>query len=146
MLTYNYKAKTIHGNIITGALTASHRETAITTLRRKGYYLLSVDPQSRLSAIFSHSTHMGIHVGIKEKAIFTHQLATLLKAGMKLTTALKTLSRQTKNKHLSVVIDQLHNDIEQSSSLSEAMNKHPKVFSKVYTAIVEAEKCPLNKW
>jgi len=138
MLTYNYKAKTTQGSITAGSLTAGHREAAIAILKRKGYYLLSVEPQSQLSAIFTRGTHTGINVGIKEKAIFTRQLATLLKAGMKLTTALKTLSRQTKNKYLSTVIEQLHNDIEQSSSLSEAMSKHPKVFSKVYTAIVEA--------
>jgi len=51
---------------------------------------------------------------------------------------LNTLSKQTENRRLASVIQQLHTDIEQSSSLSEAMTKHPRVFSKVYTAIVEA--------
>ena len=81
---------------------------------------------------------MGGRVSIKEKAIFTHQLATLLKAGMKITTALKTLSKQSSNKHLKTVISRIHDDIEQSSSLSEAMTRHPKIFSRVYTAIIEA--------
>jgi len=57
---------------------------------------------------------------------------------MQLSLALKTLSRQTENKHLADVIQQLHGDIEESDSLSDAMRKHPHVFSTVYTAIVEA--------
>jgi type II secretory pathway component PulF len=48
------------------------------------------------------------------------------------------LSRQTDNKYLASVIGQVQSDVEQASSLSQAMARHPRVFSQVYTAIVEA--------
>ena len=138
MLTYSYKAKTITGTELTGQLQARSRNEVVAALKQKGLFLLKVESQNRLSAILSSGSQMGGRVSIKEKAIFTHQLATLLKAGMKLTAALKTLSKQSRNKQLKAVISQIHDDIEQSSSLSEAMAKHPKIFSSVYTAIIEA--------
>jgi type II secretory pathway component PulF len=138
MLTYTYEAKNISGNELVGQIQGKSRQEAAATLKQKGLYLLKIEPQSRLSAIFASGMKFGNLVSIKDKAIFTHQLATLLKAGMKLTSALKTLSKQTKNKHFKNVISQIYDDIEQSSSLSEAMGKHPKIFSRTYIAIVEA--------
>jgi type IV pilus assembly protein PilC len=136
MLTYSYKARNTQGELIAGTLAAQRRETVISALKQKGYYLLDVEIQSKLTSLYQN---MSVHrVSVKEKAIFTHQLATLLKAGMKLTTALHTLSKQTQNKYLATVIKQMQTDIEHSSSLSEAMAKHSRIFSKVYTAIIAA--------
>ena len=138
MFTYSYKARNFSGSELSGQLQAQSRSEVVTALKQKGLFLLTVEPQSKLSALFTSGTQIGGRVSIKDKAIFTHQLAILLKAGMKLTTALKTLSKQSHNKHLKTAISQIHDDIEQSSSLSEAMSKHPKIFSKVYTAIIDA--------
>jgi type IV pilus assembly protein PilC len=138
MLTYSYKAKNIGGNELSGQMQAKSRNEVVAALKEKGLFLLKVEPQSKVSAVFSSGGQIGGRISIKEKAIFTHQLATLLKAGMKLTLALKTLSKQTISKHLQTVISQIHDDIEHSSSLSEAMGKHPKIFSRVYTAIIGA--------
>ncbi|MHC4396857.1 MAG: type II secretion system F family protein [Planctomycetota bacterium] len=138
MLTYSYKAKNISGNELSGQIQAQSRNEVVAALKQKGLFLLKVVPQNRLSAAFASGSQMGRRVSIKDKAIFTHQLATLLKAGMKLTVALNTLSKQTKNKHLKTVISKIHDDIEQSSSLSESMARHPKIFSRVYTAVIEA--------
>lgn len=138
MFTYAFEAKNPEGGLVSGDVEADHRQSAVTILKQKGYYLLSVERQSRFFAVCSQNLTLANRVSVKDKAIFSHQLATLLKAGMKLTTALNTLSRQTGNKYLASVIEKMQTDIEQSSSLSEAMNKYPRVFSKVYTAIVEA--------
>lgn len=138
MHTFQYKAKNNIGSLFSGYLQAQNRESAITSLKLKGYYLISVKEQSKLSAVLSQNTGLTVRISTKDRAIFTHQLAALLKAGMQLTLALKTLTSQTENKHLRTIILQLHEDVEQSSSLSEAMSKHPRVFPKVYTAIVNA--------
>jgi type IV pilus assembly protein PilC len=138
MLNYVFKAKNSEGILVSGEIHADRRETIVTILKKKGYYLLSIEAENRFSALIHSAGGLGNRVSVKEKAVFTHQLATLLKAGMQLTLALRTLSRQTQNKYLTSVITQIYNDIEQSGSLSEAMEKHPRVFSKVYTAIIEA--------
>ena len=138
MLNYIFKVKNGEGNLISGNLRADSRSTAISALKQKGYYLLYVEQENKLLMILRQSRGFGYRVSTKEKAVFTHQLATLLNAGVRLTTALNALSKQTENKYLTLVIKQLQNDIEQSSSLSEAMEKHPKIFPRAYTAIVGA--------
>lgn len=135
MFTYVFKAKNTEGPFVLGDIEADRRQTAVTTLKRKGYYLLSVERQSRLSAILNQNVTLANRVSVEDKAIFTHQLATLLRAGMKLTTALNTLSRQTENKYLASVIKQMQADIEQSSSLSEAMNKAETIKYAINLAI-----------
>jgi len=138
MLNYIFNAKNSEGTLVAGDMRADRRETVVSALKQKGYYLLNVEPESKLSSLLRLNTSLHSRVSVRERAIFTHQLATLLRAGMRLSIALKTLSKQTKNKYIASVIKRMHNDIEQSSSLSEAMSKHPRVFSKVYTAVVEA--------
>lgn len=138
MLSYTFKARNDEGSLIAGGMRATCRETAITALKKKGYFILSVETQNRLFAAFGLNSYLRNRVSLRTKAIFTNQLATLLKAGVRLTTALRTLSEQTEDKYLSSVTQQLYGDIERSSSLSEAMSKHPRVFSPVYTAIVKA--------
>jgi len=138
MQNFIFKARNSEGVLLTGTLTAASKPNVINSLKQKGYYLLSVQAESKISQLLTTNAGLGTRVKTKEKAVFTNHLATLLKAGMKLTMAIKTLSKQTENKHFSSVIKQVRQDIEQSSSLSEAMTSHPKIFSKVYTAIVAA--------
>jgi len=138
MLTYLFKARSSEGTLVSGQMAASRREAVVSALKQKGYYLLSVERQSKIASFFRSSAGLRYRVCTRDRAIFTHQLATLLKAGMRLSVALRTLSKQTENKYLASVVRQVGSDIEQSSSLSQAMAKHPKVFSQVYTAIVAA--------
>lgn len=138
MITYIFQAKNDEGKLVTGEMIAERRDTVINTLKQKGYYLLSIQQEDRISSFLRSNAGLAKRVNVREKAIFTQQLATLLRAGMQLSTGLKTLSKQTQNKYLATVIGQIQNDIEQSSSLSHAMAKHPKIFSPVYTAIVRA--------
>ena len=138
MNTFTYTAKNSDGVLVSGDIQAEQRDTAVTTLKNKGYYLVGLEKEPPLSQLLRNGVGLFNPVSVKEKAIFTQQLATLLRAGMQLSLALKTLSSQTENKHLASVVQQLHGDIEESNSLSEAMSKHPRVFSAVYTAIVKA--------
>ncbi|MHC4645397.1 MAG: type II secretion system F family protein [Planctomycetota bacterium] len=138
MLNYNFKAKSNEGTLVYGSMRADRRESVIDAMKQKGYYLLSVEPEGRLTRLLRSDAGLRSRVSLRDKAIFTHQLGTLLRAGMQLSVALKTLSKQTQNKYLASVVQQIERDIEQSSSLSQAMAKHPRVFSQVYTAIVEA--------
>ena len=103
MLTYSYKAKNISGNELSGQMQGKTRQEVVAALKQKGRFLLKVEARNIFTTVFASGSQIGRRVSVKEKAIFTHQLATLLKAGMKLTDALKTLSKQTKNKHLKTV-------------------------------------------
>ncbi len=124
--------------MISGSITSDSRDSVANILRQKGYFLLNINRQNKTAAFISRILALPQRVTIRDKAVFTQQLATLLKAGLRISTALKTLAKQTPNRHLATVIQQLHNDIEQSNSLSQAMAAHPDIFSGVYIAIVEA--------
>ena len=138
MITYNFKAKTSHGQTVAGTIKSNGRESAVKMLKQKKYYLISLSKQNALSKLINSNFSFVQNVSVKEKAIFTHQLATMLKAGLQMTSALESLSKQTRSKQLTTVISQIHSDIEQSDSLSLAMSKHPRIFPKVYTSIIEA--------
>ena len=138
MITFNFKAKTSQGQTITGSIESNDRESAAAMLKQRNYYLISLNKQNALSGLFSSNFSFAKHVSVKEKAIFTHQLATMLKAGLQMTSALESLSKQTRSKQLTMVISQIHSDIEHSDCLSQAMSKHPVIFSKVYTSVIEA--------
>jgi len=138
MLTYSYRARDGEGVLISGSLLVEHREAAMAALRKKGYHPLRLEAEGRLAHFFRDGAGLGHRVSVRDKAIFSYQLATLLRAGVQLNTALKTLSRQRRNKFFASIIAQLQSDVEQSSSLSQAMAKHPRIFPPVYSAIIAA--------
>lgn len=138
MLSYTYKAKTDQGVLVSGDMLADRPDAVVHALKQKGYFPISVQREGRVAALLRSNAGLGARVSTREKAIFTQQLATLLRAGVQLSIALKTLSKQTENKYLASIVRQLNEDIEQSSSLSAAMAKHRRVFSRVYSAIVAA--------
>ena len=69
--------------------------------------------------------------------MFTKNLAVMLSAGLSITRALEILSRQTNNKYFSRTIISLMNDTRKGDFLSEAMKKFPKIFSKLFIAMVK---------
>lgn len=95
MLAYVFKAKNNEGTLVSGNMRADRRETAVSALKQKGYYLLSVEPESKFLRFFRSDAGFRSHVSVRQKAVFTHQLATLLRAGIRLSIALNTLLKQT---------------------------------------------------
>ncbi len=139
MQSFAYKAKGMDGRLITGEIQAEDRPSVVSMLKKKGYFVLSVEPEQRLVVSIQRKFRFLEHrVPLRQKAVFTQQLATLLKAGMQLTVALKTLSRQMEDKFFASIIHRLYQDIEESSSLSQTMSNFPNVFPPTYTAIVGA--------
>jgi len=136
--TFAYQARNTEGMLVVGDMEAEARESVVRTLKDRGYYLLSVERRGRLWNVMQLAGQVGRPVSVRDMALFTHQLATLLRAGMHLSVALATLAKQSDNAYLASVIAQLNTDIEQSSSLSEAMKRHPRVFSAPTSSIVGA--------
>jgi len=138
---YNYKIRTENGTLYEGYLQADNRYAATEVLRNKGYYIIQLNEENRINLFIRQHLEIGNIISIRQRAIFTHQLGTLLKAGMQLIPALKLVSKQTKNKHLASIIETIHSDIEESMPFSEALAKHKKLFSQVYVAVIKsAEK------
>jgi type IV pilus assembly protein PilC len=74
----------------------------------------------------------------KSLQIFSRQFATMIEAGLSVVSALVILEEQTEDAYLGAIIHELRADVEGGMLLSEAMARHPKVFSRLYVAMVEA--------
>lgn len=74
----------------------------------------------------------------KELAVFTRQLATLLRAGMPLLRGLEVLARQERNQAFRRVLEALAEAIKSGGTLSESMAQHPRVFDRLYLNMIRA--------
>ena len=74
----------------------------------------------------------------KSLQIFSRQFATMIDAGLSVVSALVILEEQTEDKYLSAVLSELRADVEGGLLLSQAMGRHPKIFNRLYIAMVEA--------
>jgi type IV pilus assembly protein PilC len=132
--TYAYKVRDRSGNLISGTLVADNEALVLQRLREQGLTPLAVGKQGR-GFNFDLTKKK---VKLKELSIFSRQFATMINAGLPILRALAILSDQTNNKELARVLSECRLDIEQGSSLSAAIQKHPKVFNNLFVSMVKS--------
>jgi type IV pilus assembly protein PilC len=137
MATFAYTAINAEGLEFDGTLTAADHSAAIDLLSQRG---LLADKLREVESEPTKGETMGDLKGVKPKSlqIFSRQFATMIEAGMNVVTSLVILEQQTTDANLVDVIGALREDVEGGLLLSEAMARHPKVFSRLYIAMVEA--------
>jgi len=137
MPLYHYRAKDRQGRSIAATIEADDIRTAAKILREKGYFISELkEPGKGLQA---EITIPGLESGpgLKDIAIFSRQLATMLSAGLPIVQALAILERQTESKGFKKILKEIRTDVEGGSSFSEALAKH-KPFSRLYVNLVRA--------
>ncbi len=77
-------------------------------------------------------------VSVKDKAVFSRQFAALVNAGVALVRGLGVLSEECPNPKLKRALEEINSDVQQGTSLSESMSKHPSCFDKLYVSLVQA--------
>jgi type II secretory pathway component PulF len=137
MPTFQYKAKTQAGQLVTGTLAAGDRRTALAELGRRGYFPLLVDVTESEAEKLKVVGLRG-RVSTRDVLLFTQQLSSLLRSGMSLSDALEVLHRRTQKKALASILGSLHGEIVQGETLSAALSKHPKLFSRFFVNLVKA--------
>lgn len=134
MALYSYKATSITGSIVEGAIEAVDEKSVIEKLRSSDLIPLKVTPPEVVSAgrqLFQRSMHGNV-------LTFTTELAALLNAGVTLERGLKTLSDVSETPAMKELILSLLNSIREGSTFHDALSKHPRAFSKVYVNMVRA--------
>jgi type IV pilus assembly protein PilC len=136
MAAYSYSAINSSGIELTGNVHAPDRDAAREQLRVRGLLAQSL---VELPASGEQSVRTAFKK-IKPKAlqVFSRQFATMIDAGLSVVSALVVLEEQTEDKYLAAVVKELRADVEGGLLLSQAMGRHPKVFSRLYIAMVEA--------
>jgi type II secretory pathway component PulF len=140
MPTFEYKAKSVTGELVTGTLTAADRHAAVGQLDSKGFFPVLVEPKrEKKQGAKSYLPTIGRKISEREILFVTEQLANLLKSGMSLAKALDTLAKRVQNPNLSGLIEQIHQEIINGASLSDAFESVPgNVFPKLYVNMVRA--------
>ena len=138
MSDFSYTARTKSGTVQTGTITAQSRQGAIDGLKQKELHPIIVKSNEKKGA--SKDIKMPGLGGVKPKdlVVFTRQFSTMISAGVPILRALTTLKEQTESPALKVALDQINNDVQGGTQLSDAIGKHPKIFSETYVNMVRA--------
>src|SRR5438552_7868119 len=134
MASYAYVAReTISGRELRSSLEASSEPAAIAALLNRNLLVVSI--QEKLG---KKGKTAGGKVALADLVIFTRQLATMIDAGLAMVQSLQALAEQTTNKVMRDVIKDVCTRVESGDSFSEALQKHPKAFSRLYVCMVAA--------
>lgn len=132
---FRYTAKNEHGEAVKGKVEARNQTQAASILRTRGLLVVAVQPFTEDS--FATLKNLTSGVKFDDVVNMTRQMATMVTAGLPLTEALSILGQQSKPA-MAQLIGDLQRDIEGGSSFAKALEKHPKVFSRVYIQLVRA--------
>src|SRR5437588_8313566 len=135
MAAYAYAAINAEGVELTGELNAPDVSAAREQLRVRGLLASSL---KELPASANEGITVFKAVKPKTLQIFSRQFATMIEAGLNVVAALVILEQQTDDAYFSTIIRDLRADVEGGLLLSQAMARHPKVFDRLYIAMVEA--------
>jgi type IV pilus assembly protein PilC len=135
MASYAYTAINAAGLELSGEVSAPDVAAAREALRVRGLLATDLNEQEAVSQSFSMAVKK---VKPKSLQIFSRQFATMIEAGLNVVTALVILEEQTEDKKLAAIVAELRSDVEGGLLLSEAMGRHPRVFSRLFVAMIEA--------
>jgi type IV pilus assembly protein PilC len=135
--TYAYRVRTKEGRVLEGKMEADGEGAVASRLRGQGMVPIQISKESKVSMKMDINI-LPQKVKLKDLAVFSRQFATMINSGLSLMRTLNILTQQTENKKLAETIGALRDDVERGSSLSAAMSKHPKVFSRLYISMVRA--------
>jgi type IV pilus assembly protein PilC len=138
-LTFDYKVRDRSGGLVEGQLEGDSMALVVRRLREMGYMPISVTPRSNVN-LKAEIKIPGVsdRVKLREVAVMTRQLSTMVDSGLSVVRSLGILAAQAENKELARVLNEVRLDLEHGSSLSVACTKHPRVFSHLFCTLVQA--------
>lgn len=140
MPTYVVRARDSKGNPRKQKITADSPAEARSALREQGLFVQDLSEERPLLERMNsfNIDELFSSVSVKDKAIFSRQFAVLINAGVAMVRGLGVLSDQCPNPKLKKALQEISSDVQQGTSLSEAMRKHPDCFDGLYVSMVEA--------
>jgi type IV pilus assembly protein PilC len=126
---FEWEGKDKNGKVVRGEVRSGGEAQVSATLRRQGVLVTKVKKRRMRG---------GSSIKQKDIAIFTRQLATMMKAGVPLLQAFDIVARGATNPRLTKLLTEIRTDVETGTSLSVAFRKHPMQFNALYCNLVEA--------
>lgn len=131
----DFKALQQDGKITQGTREAENSPVLAKILKDEGLVLISAHEHRKSAKSFSLSFKA---FKMAEKIAFARNIGSMLDAGLALSRALEVIARQTKNTKTKKVIEDLNEKIKSGSSLSSALESHPKIFNALFVSMVRA--------
>ena len=135
--TFSFRALDVAGAATGGEVEAESKAQVGELLRQRGLIVLDVSekaPSVNIEDFFKRWQS----VDMRELAVFSRQFATLVASGMPMLRTLHTLEEQTQDEAIKEATAGLRADVEAGSTLEQAMERHPKVFDRLFRAMVRA--------
>lgn len=139
MLTFQYRAATPDGSIVSGTMSGNDRAEVVARLHATGHVPIRVD----VSAVKKKSRRLVVPrrqsaIDVRHIADFTRDLATLLRAGIALDQALGMLVSTASGSTFAEVVESLRNSVKQGSTFAEALSRNDAVFNRLYVSMIRA--------
>src|SRR5207249_3632427 len=134
MPVFAYAGTARGGKSVTAEINADTRESAIEKLRSQGITVKSIQ-EKKAKALFGEKKQK---ITDKDLVVFTRQFATMINAGLPLVQCLEILATQSDNKTFGRLIAEVKMDVESGTTYADALKKHPKTFSSLYSNMVQA--------
>ncbi len=128
-MLFDWEGKDKNGKLVRGEMRAGGEAMLNASLRRQGILVTKVKKR-RLSG--------GKAIKQKDIAVFTRQLATMMRAGVPLIQSFDIVARGSPNPRMTRMLNDIRSDVETGTSLSSAFRKHPLYFDALYCNLVEA--------
>lgn len=147
MASFAYVVKDQKGNKHEGTISASSLDEALKKLRESGQTVISIidalkqgkgKSSGLLNEIALYIHKKRTSVPLNTQVFFTRQLATMISAGLTVEKSLNNLLYEETQKKFKKVVAQLLNDVKKGFALSDALDRHPGVFSQLYVALVRS--------
>ncbi|NLL66717.1 MAG: type II secretion system F family protein [Clostridiaceae bacterium] len=136
MLPYNYECLNKQGQTISGQLTADNVPQAVEKLREMGLSVIDLKEAKAKSTSSFFTTEK--KVTISDLTLFSRQLAAMIGAGIPVTRAINTLSKQSENPTLRSALGNIARNVESGMNLTDAFSAYPKIFSKLYISMIQS--------
>jgi type IV pilus assembly protein PilC len=137
MPTFRYSAIDQNGRPYGGSLEAESIEAVRSRLTELRYYVVSLEPVTTSPGPLDFFKGFS-RANPKEMVLFSRQFATMIDAGLSVLKCLDILQRQTKDAVLREALGTVRHDVNSGASLTDALGKHPRVFSKLYVNMVRS--------
>ncbi len=138
-MKFKYKSQTKEGAIKEGVIEAPDKFSAAKQIRDSGETPIVTELINEKGLVYLlNNISFGTGISLRDKIIFTRNLSGMLQAGLPLYRALTVQVKQSNNKSFQKVLEVLIETLNKGGTLSDGMEKYPKVFSKIFTAMVRA--------
>jgi type IV pilus assembly protein PilC len=136
-MLFSYKTVTKEGRESVGEIEAQNQDAAINTLQRSGLVVVSVRPAEQ-KQFFEYELSFFNRVSAKEIAMVSRQIATLLEAHVPALKTFRLLANEAENPVIGKKFTEISDDIQNGVAISDALFKHPALFSDFYVNMVRA--------